>query len=200
MGLESRHQKYLQQLGIETWRPRVDASFFPEAPCNDSQSLIDQTVNEPDLRAATGMGAHAGKDELMEQDPVVQGTPTSKRYNLLEFSGGCIVLVETDETHDALSRQHKRLLSGILRALGISNLSASAPALMEGVSEIHSTLKEKKSMLLLCFGEVNGAEFPDYKGSLLCFDPLQTITNSADAKRHLWTRLKQWNISSSSTG
>ncbi|MDF1642677.1 MAG: hypothetical protein P1U80_00665 [Pseudomonadales bacterium] len=194
MSLEPNRQQYLQQLGIETWQRRVDASFFPGAAQDVSGFVDQQLADEFDSSPASDEIIHLQSQKLVPQEQV-----TKKFYCVFEFADtNCIVAIETESFEESISQENKRILMGILRAIGVSDLPISTPIFLENISEIKSSLKE--NMLLLYFGATIEGDFSEHAGGVFCSDSLQRIAGSADSKRDLWLRLKQWNISNSFIG
>ena len=194
MSIESNRQRYLQQLGIETWHCRVGASFFPGTAQNVSGFVDQQMVVEPDSNQASDETIYTKTEE-----PAIQKRPVTQYYCVFKFiETNCIVAIETDSFEEPLSQGQKRILIGILRAIGIFDLPLSTPVFLENVSEIQPILKG--NMLLLYFGEATGIDFTEHAGKVFYSDSLHRIASSADAKRNYWMQLKKWNISNSFIG
>ncbi|MBV1915688.1 MAG: hypothetical protein KUG72_09905 [Pseudomonadales bacterium] len=180
MNLTSRHQQYLKQLGIESWVPRVDRSFFPGAPeipvcSNDSIDPVPGSTDEDDL------AIKPGKDN-------------QQFYCCFEFGNRCAVVVETDVHEEPIPADQQRLLSGILRAIGIGGLSEATAAYSKGCDEVETLLsRQTNSTVTLFFGTSSAFDRFDPRAppeKVLLADSLQQIMRSAVSKQKLWLMLK----------
>lgn len=203
----SNHQQYLKKLGIESWVRRVDNSFFPLAPDN-SNSINDCADKNPEpidnLVAElppSGAGSPATDIDLQ----VEKSTPGPRFYCCIELTNNCLVVIETDSFEEPLSRDHHRLLTGILRSIGVTELAETNISYSDGGDEIQSLLSRNsgRANTLLFFGARNSLDLIDssaYAEKIWLAESLQEILCSAETKSRLWLRLKSTQFVGLSTG
>ena len=180
MNLTLSHQQYLKQLGIESWVPRVDHSFFPGAPktpvcADDLIDPVQQSTGEDDLAITTS-----------------EANPQS--YCCFEFGNRCAVVVKTDGSEEPIPADQQCLLSGILRAIGIDGLSEATTSYLKSCDEVETQLnKQANTTVTLFFG--TGVVFDQFDRGvpgekILLADSLQQMLQSTVSKREFWLALK----------
>jgi hypothetical protein len=120
-----------------------------------------------------------------------------------------MVLVETIEFQEAISADHKRLLMGILRGIGVTNFFNPAVLYLENSNQLQPLLNQtgRLKTQILYFGSalnlddlgVKDADLNAIENHLFFSEGLQQIMESADAKKTLWSKLKRWKISGSNS-
>ena len=207
MKSNSNHQQYLKKLGIESWIRRVDNSFFPLAPGN-SNSLNASADKHPDPidnlvaeQPPSGAGSPAADVDLQ----VEKSTPGPRFYCCIELTNNYLIVTETDNFEESLSSDHYRLLTGILRSIGVTELAETNISYSNGGDEIQSLLNRNASgeSIVLFFGTRNSLDLIDssaYAEKIWLAESLQQILCSAETKNRLWLRLKSTQFVGLSTG
>ena len=207
MKSNSNHQQYLKKLGIESWVRRVDNSFFPLAPDNSNSvnDCVDKNHKPIDNLVAELPPSSAGSPAADIDLQVEKSTPGPRFYCCIELTNNCLVVIETDNFEEPLSSDHYRLLTGILRSIGVTELAETNISYSNGGDEIQSLLNRNISgeSILLFFGTRNSLDLIDssaYAEKIWLAESLQQILCSAETKSKLWLRLKSTQFFGLSTG
>ncbi|MBV1889043.1 MAG: hypothetical protein KUG67_02225 [Proteobacteria bacterium] len=207
MKSDSNHQQYLKKLGIESWVRRVDSSFFPLAPDN-SNSINDCADKNPepiDYPVAELAPASAGSPAIDIDLQVEKITPGPQFNCCIELTNDCLVVIETDRFEEPLPSDQYRLLKGVLRSIGVTELTETNISYFNGAGEIQSLLSGSTSRagVLLFFGARNTVDLigsSAYAEKIWLAESLQKILCSAETKKSLWLKLKSTQFVGLSTG
>ena len=173
-------EQYLKQIGIDTWQRRGDPSLFP--------GVIEQLAEVESKKLSVS------SDVINEKMPNGELHETAF-FHGFEFSSGALVIIEKAQLDETFEEQRMRVLSGILRSIGITEISSPTVLNEMNSNQVSERITDACAINVpcLCFFEDQKLESlisADSTDSVFLGGGFNEISTNSSAKSLLWSRLK----------